>query len=178
MSQPFWGNHVGCDQGVHVIWHDHVGVKLIALKAALSGPQSVHHDCGNLRHAKMRRTMPSGVQASVHRYECSTGADRHLTNKDAICWEGTVQTECHKQRLPHHIPMRQPPFSSPRAYRVSKESGSSQEFTGRADSKASCSQYWLPHYFTFFANLCRNFWTFGATTYEQYGCCGLLAKYS
>jgi len=39
----------------------------------------------------------------------------------------------------------------------------------------------LPHYtacFTLFANLCRNFWTFGATTYEQYGCRGLLAKYS
>jgi len=50
----------------------------------------------------------------------------------------------------------------------------------RKARRRSLTSFSIPYTvcFIFLANLWRNFCTFGATTYEQYGCVGLLAKYS
>jgi len=51
--QPFRGNHVGCQQHMHMIGHDNIRMEFIATEAALAGSQSIRDKCGNLRYAKI-----------------------------------------------------------------------------------------------------------------------------
>ncbi len=107
--QPLRGNHVRCHQRVHVIGHDNIRMDLIPPETTLPGPQSRHYNFGNLRHAKIRRTVQRAVQDSIHRYERLAGAGQHFWRKDPIAGEGAMQTESDKQGLSNHVPVRQAP---------------------------------------------------------------------
>jgi hypothetical protein len=112
-TQPLGGNHVRCDQEMHVIRHHNERMELIPLQFAVSVPQRRNDHLRNFWPPQKRRATNACVQKPVDSQECFARGDKPGWREHTTRWKTAVQSERHKQRLFDHVPMREPPLIVP-----------------------------------------------------------------
>jgi len=157
-SQPFGGQHVGCNKKMDMVRHHDERMEVIPVQFPIAVPQRGHHHLRNLGTSQEQRAVRACVQEPVNGYKCLAGRDESGWWEHPAVRKTSVQSERDKQRLFHYVPMGESPFimAHTRFLWIGREEALTEllwggqywpqpPFRRQSRLKAGCGQYCPPH---------------------------------